>query len=351
MNWFDLSPQVWAEVFTKLNRKNEYGETIYDTRTVYNLLLTCQYFNDVMNHDFIWRQMCMEFADLDRLEFMHEHQDVSWRDLYKIRITGVIKQKEIRIGDQSNPENCVLFQIMGNGHVYISTDWSSPTSPRHYTPYSPPRGSSRAPKIQWALHESRQYTMAPITAVCTELNKLYERDKSEQPLVDKFVRILPFTKLGQEQRKKDSVIQDIRGGLFVNISTFSPFVLLLSKHGEIYELMFLPHGVRGYEGMYVPHLVELAGLNVDEKVVYIKATAMANYAVTNLGRLFAWTLFDHPTEARKMAALPVEIAQLKGIKKIKQVSHEHTKFYLAEGEPLVVENDQIFYLIVESYLG
>ena len=63
-------------------------------------------------------------------------------------------------------------------------------------------------------------------------------------------------------------------------------------------------------------------------------------------------MFDDPVEMRKKVAPPVELVPLSGngIRKIKHISREHTLFYMAEGEPLTMPNDQIFLMIVEPYI-
>jgi hypothetical protein len=356
--WYELPPEVWADIFTKLNYTNEYGETICDTRTVYSTLLVCNYFTEVMELDFIWGKMCEAFPDFDRLLFMHEHQEIAWRDVYKHRVTGIIKTKEIRVGDQSNPENCILFQIRGNGHVYVSTDWintrttGSSSSSILYSPTLPMR-SRRRSLTKIIRQGSNQYIMVPITEVSSAITKLYDRDQEERSVLDKVVSILPFTRAGRINREKEETLKRIQSGLFVNISAYSPFVLLLAKNGEVYEFMFLPRGMDNYEGMYVPKEVHFADIKEGEKVIYIKATAVANYAVTNHGRIFAWAMFDDPVMMCKRATPPVEILPLreKGIKKIKQLSRDHTLFYMSEGDPLTVSNDQIFYIVVQDMLN
>ena len=354
--WYDLPTEVWASIFTKLNSVNEYGETIYDTQTIYSVLLTCEYFTNIMDIDFIWGRMCMAFPDFDRLEFMHDEQSISWQDVYKRRVTGVIKTKKIRVGDQQNPENWILFQIHGNGHVYVSTDWvnaqtdgSSISSPM----YSPklPRKPRRRSMTKYVRQGSNQYIMVPITEVSTAITALYDRNKKGMSVLNKVVGILPFTNAGKIRRENSETLKRIKSGLFVDISTYSPFVLLLAKTGEVFEFMFLPREIHNYEGMYVPKEVVLPDLMHGEKVVYVKATMIANYAVTNKGRVFAWAMFDDPVMMCKRVAPPTEIEAFRGegVKKIKCISREHTEFFIGD-EPLKVENDQLFFLIVQDMM-
>ncbi len=339
MSWYDIPPEIWASIFAKLHNTNEYKELVYDTRAVYSVLLTCEYFLDVMAIDSIWMAMCQEFPDADRLEFMHQEQEISWREIYQRRVTGVVKTKEIRVGDQNDPENTVLFQIYGNGNAYISSSWSGDSSLQR-------RSTTRIVR-----HGGNQYIMVPIREVSTAITTLYDQDKQERSILDKITGVLPFTRAGRERQEREHTIQNIRGGLFVDISAYSPYVLLLSKTGVVFEFMFLPHEIQSYEGMYVPKEVKLP-IEEGEKVTYIKATAVANYAVTNKQRIFAWTMFDDPVMNCKRVAVPIEIIQMRGmeIKKIKQISEERTIFHKKSGETLMVPNDQIFFLIVQEYL-
>jgi hypothetical protein len=356
--WYDLPPEVWAEIFVKLNSVNEYDEIIYDTQTIYSVMFVCEYFANIMQINYIWEKMCEAFLDFDRLEFMHEHQGLSWREVYKNRLTGILKTKEIRVGDQQNPENCILFQIHGNGHVYVSTDWTNTSkdeASRSSGIYSPtlPRKGRRMSLTKFVRRGSSQYIMVPITEVSSAIGQLYEREQEEKSILDRVTGILPFTRAGKIRRENVFTLRKIQGGLFVDISAYSPFVLLLSKMGDVYEFMFLPHGVQNYEGMYVPKAVHFEGMQEGEKVVYVKATQVANFAVTNHQRIFAWAMYDDPVQMCKRVAPPVEIEPLRGkmVKKIKCLSREHTAFHLRDTEePLVVENDQLFYLIVAELL-
>lgn len=348
MSWYDLPPEIWANIFAKLHNTNEYSELVYDTHTVYSVLLTCEYFLDVMAIDSIWMEMCQEFPDFDRLEFMHQEREISWREIYQRRVTGVVKTKEIRVGDQNDPENTILFQIHGNGNAYISSDWSS--LPQTYSQIMP-KGARRRSMTRIVRYGGNQYIMVPIREVSTAITTLYERDNHERSILDRIAGILPFTRAGRERRDRENTIQNIRCGSFIDISAYSPYVLLLSKTGVVFEFMFLPQEIQSYEGMYVPKEVRLP-VGEDEKVIYVKATAVANYAITNKQRIFAWTMFDDPGMHCKRAAIPVEIVQMRGmdIKKIKQLTPDHTIFHRKSGEMLNVSNNQIFYLIVQEYL-
>ena len=348
MSWYDLPPEIWAAIFAKLHNINEYGEIVYDTHAVYSVLMTCEYFSDVMTIDSIWMEMCQEFPDFDRLEFMHQDQEILWREIYRHRVTGVVKTKEIRIGDQNDPENTILFQIHGNGNAYISADWSN--SSTQVYPQAMPKGARRRSMTRIVRHGGNQYIMVPIREVSTAITNLYDRDNHDRSLIDRITGVLPFTRAGRARRERENTIQNIRCGLFIDISAYSPYVLLLSKIGVVFEFMFLPQEIQSYEGMYVPKEVRLP-IEDGEKVTYIKATAVANYAVTTKLRLFAWTIFDDPIMNCKRTAVPIEIEPMRGlrIKKIKQVA-EYTVFHIKAGEPLTVSNEQIFFLIVQEYL-
>ena len=123
ITWEWLPTECWTDIFIRLNSTNKYGEIIYDMETMLEIMTASKYFFNIVNIDYIWRNFCSTFRDFERLQFMHDDQNVSWKNVYKIRITGVLQTHEVKIGDQENPQDCILFQIMGNGKLYISTDW------------------------------------------------------------------------------------------------------------------------------------------------------------------------------------------------------------------------------------
>ena len=348
----DLDKNILEEIFVRLGVRNRYNEFSYNIDWIFNVMLTCNKFYNVMKMDRVWRKFCMQFEDYDRLLFMHEEQNIGWYDIYQRRLNGVWRTEEIKVGDQNNPEDYVLVQIMGNGNAYISTDWFDMFKLTHGNNMR--FGQRLTRHVCWG---PRQYIMAPISQSHTPISKLYARHQQGQGVLERLKGMVPWTTENEENRGIKDSIYKIKHSSFVDIACYSPFVLLLSKAGEVYEFMFLGRQ-SDYKGDFTPHQVLLPNLAYDEKVVKIICEPLGNFAITNKKRVFAWTQFDHPVRMVKIstAAVLLNIPEPSvGWERI-QSGTEYTYFHQINVEsdtshiPLQISNEQLFFVMIEQYL-
>lgn len=249
-----LPPQLLTEIFLRFNKRNEYGELMYDVNALVKLMKVSVYFNDVLSMDFIWKHLCKQFSDFERLRFMHEEQELTWRVIYEKRMTDILHTEEFRVGYQDEPTNIMLFQIKGNGHVRMSTDFIT--------------GESLDPQAnEWTYYCGNSFRMNTLG------NALSGFCKTKHP---------------------DDILLDEDTECFVNMSGYSPFLLLLSSSGNVYEFIFERSRVFG-DNDHSMRLIAIPKMQ-GEKAILVKATPIANYAITNKGRIFAWTTIHTGTK-------------------------------------------------------
>jgi len=206
------------------------------------------YFNDILTMDFIWKHLCKQFSDFERLRFMHDEQELTWRTIYEKRMTDILHTDELKVGYQDEPENVILFQIKGNGHVLMSTEY--------------------------------------IGEELDDVNSVNFNGYNFK--MDKLVNTLPEV----------NVLLSMNGEIesFVNISVYSPFLLLLTSNGNVYEFIFEPsyNTVFGENTQHKMRYIAIPKMP-GEKSILVKSTPIANYSITNKGRIFAWTTI-HETD-------------------------------------------------------
>ena len=350
----DLNKNILEEIFVRLGVRNRFGEHGYRMDWILSVMFTCNKFYEVIKTDRIWRKFCMQFEDYDRLKFMNEEQHITWYDLYRRRLNGVWRTEEIKVGDQNNPEDYVLVQIMGNGNAYISTDWLDMFKLTHGNNM---RFGDRPSMTRHVCWGPRQYIMSPISQGHTPISELYARRQQGQSVLERLKGAMPWTTANGENREIKQSIYKIKHSAFVDIASYSPFVLLLTKSGDVFEFMFLGRE-NNYKGDFTPHQVLFSGLDYDEKVVKIICEPIGNFAITNKQKIFAWTQFDHPVRMVKIATAAVRLnipAPDFGWERI-QSGTEYTYFYQIDtgsdtpSIPLQISNDQLFFVMVDQYL-
>jgi len=303
-----LPPQVLTQIFIRFNKTNEFGEIIYDVDALVRLMKVSVYFNDILTMDFIWKHLCKQFSDYERLRFMHDEQELTWRVIYEKRITDILHTEEFKVGYQDEPTNIMLFQIKGNGHVLMSTDYicEAETDPQ---------------ANEWTYFGGNRFRM---------------------------------NKLGNALPLKDLLLDEDTES-FVNMSVYSPFLLLLTSSGNVYEFIFEYSRVFG-DNEHNMRRIDIPKMP-SEKAILVKATPIANYAITNKGRIFAWTTIheNDPLLGTKHITYtePCLIGQTRPDQKfidIVYINETHTEF-VTKDERMQQLNESIYSTLVLTFLN
>jgi len=118
-NWELVPMEIYDDLFARFNYVNCYGEIEYDMAMVVRAMTASTWFCQVFDGP-IWRRFCSTFTDFERLECMYNDQNLTWQEIYRIRTSEVIHQELLLVGDQELPQRWHLFQIYGDGRVYVS---------------------------------------------------------------------------------------------------------------------------------------------------------------------------------------------------------------------------------------
>jgi hypothetical protein len=95
----------------------------------------------------------------------------------------------------------------------------------------------------------------------------------------------------------------------IDVHSANNTILFLCQDGKVLEIMFMPSWVNDYEEYRRPMLIEFPDLN-GEYIRMIRVLPTTNFAVSNKGKIFVWTLFEHPETMEKIHTRPVYLHQL-----------------------------------------
>jgi hypothetical protein len=152
---------------------------------------------------------------------------------------------------------------------------------------------------------------------------------------------------------------------FVNISVYSPFLLLLTSNGNVYEFIFEPsynhvfgENILGFFNKEnTQHKIRYIAIPKmpGEKSILVKSTPIANYSITNKGRIFAWTTIhetDPLLETKNIIyTKPCLIGQTTCDQKIIDIvciNETHTEF-ITKNEHMQQLNDSLYSTLVLNH--
>ena len=253
-------------------------------KIVINLALVNNYFHMVMLDRQIWKTIASSFNDYVRLEKRYKSINIEWRDIVKERLSGVFIEREIIVGPRDAPERRHLIQVHGNGYMYIGTN------------------------IPGQDLEIIRYFNRFLDMGVDDYDVMYRLIKynSIDYIMQPFYFNLDFINNNEVIQSKMNHILNV-----ADISTYDPFLLVLTSDGHVIEFMFKPSNDSKWDDCAKSRLLEFSILNCSvDAVEKIYALDYACFALSN-GRVWCWSIIDHPDGTRhNIKTKPIRLDQL-----------------------------------------
>jgi len=233
-------------------------------------MLVNKQFYMISNDWQIWEKVARLFSDYARLKKRHTATDAEWKLIVQERISKVILEREILVGDRTNPEKRYLVTLHGNGNMFI--------------------GSNIDNERARIIH---QYT---------DVFNTLQTDALVKHKNNEFIMMHYDMELIGSEFKKDLL-------KVVDISTFDPFMLVLTESGDVIEFIFKPSWDTKWDEFTKPRL-----LNFPKNVQIEKIYAM-DYAFMAIekGYVWVWSIIDNPLGDENIRTPPTLIEALKNM--------------------------------------
>lgn len=306
----------------------------FNVNDIMNLFATCKTLWQYHNNDNIWYMICSQFANFARMRATKIARNASWQDLYIQRLKNLLHERSLVVGDPDAPEYTITIYIYGNGRCYISK------VNREFARFAGIAGID-----EWSSD--------------SELGSEHEFE---------IMRMVPIEKYKSADGEHYNEITEI-----IDAHAANSTMLLLCQSGKVLEMMFTPSWIANYSQFHVPMLVIFPEvIQSGEYIIMVRTLSVGNFAVSDAGKVFVWTIFDHPVNMEKIRTEPIYLRQLQGvltniydIQDVRSDTDHHTRFNyrvscgrnLLTGEQIYedkyvdIANDQIMMLIMESYFS
>ena len=128
-------------------------------------------------------------------------------------------------------------------------------------------------------------------------------------------------------------------------------IILLHTDGYVLEKMYPPSYVHEFD-----EFTDLYEVRIPDEISIVRTSPVGSFAISNTGRLYVWTIIDHPITMKKIRTQPLHIKALdvfKGKYDIKSGGNTTCVLYGSEDTPEHVDlpNDQIYLLLLESIMN
>lgn len=320
----DCNFHVWLEILSWV-RHNKNVIRKYIISDIMAMLSTCRELAVYRHSDDLWCMICQEFEDYEMLKSRRSAENLgwsdahlfnlSWKDIYIRRIKNLFREEELCVGDPEHPEYKISIYIYGDGRCFMSRTLMSLEMPEHN------------PAL---LIPIRQY------------------------------RLTNNITLGS--------IQDYE---IIDVHAANMTILLLCHDGKVLEMIFTPSWMQEYSRHMQPVLVEFIELiGTSDKIRIIRTLASTNIAISEQGKVFVWTIIQHPQTMEIIRTTPLHIKQLDGVmENIYDACDDHdlsitrilwrskttrdpiSGVQLYEDQSLDLDNNQIMMLIMENYFS
>ena len=263
-----------------------------DLRSVARLCLVCREWNDLLQTSSLWEWICSAFPDFARLQNRQKAISQHWKLVCRERHFETQIREEVFVGDISCPAEKYLINISGTGSLSIGI-----------------LNESRIAVglgVNYTTHNHTQYETWSVYAM-----KTFSADFSDfwSMLGGVTPNNMTLNILG---KFFDNCKPDLR---FIDMSVFSPFVLLLTSDRQVIELMFQPDLVGSGEqarwtSMRTPRFVF-----EDVSILRVFSFDWGNAAIDINHDVWVWTALDHPfpedfEERKKIQTNPVRLNAL-----------------------------------------
>lgn len=259
----NLPDEVWIGVVQALVDDCEsYKITL---QLLHNYMLVNQQSYAIANDWQVWRKVAQLFSDYARLRKRHLAVGIDWKTIVQDRLKHIVTEREILVGDRAAPERRYLVQVHGSGNMFIGGD----------------------------IDKTRAQLIHQFTD-----NVWFE--SMQDALVkygDNEFIMQPFHLIGNGQNALK----------VVDISTFDPFMLVLTETGEVIEFIFKPSWDTKWDEFAKPRRLEFPSKVQIEKIYAMDYAFMAIHD----GHIFVWSVIDNPIGGENIRTPPTRIDALR----------------------------------------
>lgn len=240
--------------------------------------LVCQKFKTLSNDNQVWQHLCKKkFHDYPHLNNKVRLLGWHWKTIYRNRFLGIYKSVEVLVGPRKHPTKRCLIELLGDGSCYMSKSYKNIDYPRYSDAElcaMPEMESIETIPAQSESSRARHTLMGEYLYTCV-------------PIVECLVGI------------NTRVVR----GIFIDIQTYDPTVLLLNSEGQVFEFSVHPDWAEGWNKFKLPCLIA-----IPEPVKKIFALAMGNFAITESNHVYFWTITEGLIDANSQMRLhPVHV--------------------------------------------
>jgi hypothetical protein len=162
-------------------------------------------------------------------------------------------------------------------------------------------------------------------------------------------------------------VQERIEGEFVDLEVNNPCVLLLCSDGRVLEMIYSPGYADTFKAYEEPVFVSFPSLQTDDRACMVSSLTIGNFAVTESGKLYVWSIIDHPTSMEKIRTEPLHITMLDEFPNKYDIEEspdntEHTRLHYREyvkkdpmsgarvydDKYLDLPNDQLYMMILST---
>ena len=258
---FDL----WLNVLTHLQTK-ENVICKFIIRDILSTLSTCKRLAIFRENDILWCAICKEFDDFEFIASRQIARNVSWKEMYIQRINNLYREEELVVGLVDRPEYKITIYIYGDGRCFMSKNlYTSNNDGEPIATMPVPLGTGAAQMLQIQNYE-----------------------------------------VGDDY----GVIKDHE---IIDVHAANMTILLLCQDGKVLEMLFTPSWMQEYNDYSTPMLVEFTELiGTDDRIRIIRTLMSSNIAISEQGKVFVWTVIQHPETMEIIRTRPLHIRQLDG---------------------------------------
>jgi hypothetical protein len=246
-------------------------------------------FNDVFNANEVWQDIALKFNDYTRLYRRRCATNLTWREVIQERLSNVFIEREILVGDRERPERRYLVQVHGNGNLFIGGNINMDRSILIHRFTDLARRFGGSGEMSDAI-------------VCRNVS-------NELSPVEIDYIMMPYNMNLHEK--------------VVDVSTYDPFMLILTDKGNVVEFIFKPSWDTKWDEFSRPRCIDFTNTvlgskehsSFETKKVSVDKIYAMDYAFMAIadGYIYTWSVIDNPLGGENIRTPPVRIDALSSI--------------------------------------
>jgi hypothetical protein len=262
----ELPDEVWIAVMdAAISTVESYKDAL---QILHNCTLVSKAINAIVDDWQIWKRVAQMFSDYARLKKRYHAIDIEWKTIVRERLSNVIVEREILVGDRSAPEKRYLIQVHGSGNMFIGSD----------------------------VNKQRAEFIHRFTDITEGFGLQLFHDAIVKYGETEFIMMPYHMELVGPEYRRDML-------KVVDVSTFDPFMLVLTETGCVIEFIFKPSWDTKWDEFTKPRMLEFPS---DVHIEKIYAMDYAFMAIQN-GFLWVWSVIDNPIGGENIRTPPLRL--------------------------------------------